>query len=211
MPERKRNGFDFLAPYYDKLTSLVFGGEIRRAQVHFLKSVPPCADVLVLGGGTGWIISEILLRQPDCHIWFIDSSSAMIDRARKMNPDTNHVTYICGTTDQIPQRNFSAIILPFFLDLFSTAHLSEVIGQIALASNIETRWLITDFVNGGKWWQKSLLMIMYFFFRIICNIEAIVLPDWREVLHEMAFIKIETGLFYHGFIESHHYRIAPGT
>ena len=45
--------FDRVAPYYDRLARLVFGGSIRRAQRHFLSQVPAAARVLLVGGAPG--------------------------------------------------------------------------------------------------------------------------------------------------------------
>jgi len=201
-----RNGFDFLAPYYDQLARLIFRDEIRNAQIYFLSVIPAGSEVLILGGGTGWIIPEIQRKQPDCRIWFLDSSPGMIEQAKKSNPDIRQVTYVCGTIKDIPDRKFPVIIMPFFLDLFSPETLRELILSVAKSSNNETRWLITDFVDQGKWRQKMLLKIMYFFFRVVCSLEAISLPDWRRALHEMTFIKIESRSFSRGFIESHYYK-----
>jgi hypothetical protein len=47
---------------------------------------------------------------------------------------------------------------------------------------------------------------MYFFFGMLCSIDAVRLPDWRKALQELAFVKIESQSFYKGFIESHNYR-----
>jgi len=207
MPDGKRNGFDFLAPYYDQLASLIFRDAIKKAQISLLSAIPSQSDILILGGGTGWIIREILQKQPHCHIWFVDSSRGMIDLAIKNNSDTQSVTFICGTPASIPNRKFSVIILPFFLDMFSPEVLKKNVLSIAGASDQETDWLITDFVNQQKWWQKMLLKLMYYFFRIVCNLEAVRLPDWRRALGEMSFISMESGTFYDGFIESHRYRL----
>ena len=201
-----RNGFDFLAPYYDQLARLIFRDEIRKAQVCHLSAVSAGSEVLILGGGTGWIIGEILRKQPDCRIWFLDSSQGMIDQAKKNNPDVQLVTYVCGTVTDIPERKFSVIIMPFFLDLFSPGTLREHVLSIAKSSDNETRWLITDFVDQGKWWQKMLLAVMYFFFRVVCSLEVTSLPDWRKALREMTFITTESKSFYRGFIESHYCR-----
>ncbi len=53
------NGFNRIAGVYDFLAKLVFGKHIRRSQEHFLKMVIQQNKVLVLGGGSGWILESI--------------------------------------------------------------------------------------------------------------------------------------------------------
>lgn len=202
MSTGKRNGFDRLAPYYDLLSRLIYRGEIQNAQTQFLHKIPCGSDVLILGGGTGWIVSAIRNVQPDCRICFIDSASGMIEQAKKKNPEIQQVTFIQGTVADIPSKKFSVIILPFFLDLFSEETLRQTIRKIEACSQSSSLWIITDFTNRGKWWQIVLLRVMYIFFRIFCNIESHSLPDWQGVFEEQAFRKLESKSFCRGFIES---------
>ncbi|MEZ4686196.1 MAG: hypothetical protein R3B47_09055 [Bacteroidia bacterium] len=63
--------FNRLAPVYDFLASLVFGNRIRQAQRWLLDFIPEGSSILILGGGTGWILEELAEKahiQP-CTIW----------------------------------------------------------------------------------------------------------------------------------------------
>lgn len=205
MNEAIGNGFDRIAPVYDRLTMLFYGNRIKKSQTYFLPLLPPHAKVLVMGGGTGWIIKEILNFQPTCRIWNIDISPAMLALAKKANPDRQHVTYILGTSINVPAEKFDVVIMPFFLDLFSMDSLKETLLSILSLTTSATFWLITDFVDHGKWWERIMLKAMYWFFHVTCSIEATDLPSWHILLESLDFKRQKSQLFYCGFIESHFY------
>src|SRR6185295_7486640 len=75
-------GYDLLAPFYDALSSIVFGNSMYRAQVHLLSDIPPGSKVLVLGGGTGRWLREVSIQRFHPEITYIDSSHGMLKRAR---------------------------------------------------------------------------------------------------------------------------------
>jgi tRNA (cmo5U34)-methyltransferase len=57
MSVRVARGFDRLAPFYDSLARLIIGKGIKQSQLHFLNHLRgQNQGVLVLGGGTGWIL-----------------------------------------------------------------------------------------------------------------------------------------------------------
>jgi tRNA (cmo5U34)-methyltransferase len=128
--------FNLVAGYYDWLVRLVFGKSMREAQAYFLKDVPPGCNVLILGGGTGWILRALLDKQPDCKVWYIEASSEMIKRTKqKIESDQRRVTFIHGTEDSIPDAGFDFVVTNFFLDLFPSAPLRKVIGKRAFTGH----------------------------------------------------------------------------
>jgi tRNA (cmo5U34)-methyltransferase len=56
MSVRVARGFDRLAPFYDSLARLIIGKGIKQSQLHFLNHLRDKTKLLVLGGGTGWIL-----------------------------------------------------------------------------------------------------------------------------------------------------------
>ena len=64
----KTNGFDFIAPYYDKLASLVYGNAIKNSQHVFLDRIPKASRILVVGGGSGVFLSALHQEVPDAHV-----------------------------------------------------------------------------------------------------------------------------------------------
>jgi hypothetical protein len=66
-------------------------------------------------------------------------------------------------------------------------------------------WIVTDFVDEGKWWQPLMLSVMYGFFRITSRIGARKLPEWDLHFENTGFNEILSARFYSGFIRSRVY------
>jgi ubiquinone/menaquinone biosynthesis C-methylase UbiE len=189
---------------------MIFGKSIVRAQTCFLNVIPPVSNVLILGGGTGWLLAELLQDRPECEVWYIESSANMLSMTMKKNMDLRQVHFIQGTEKDIPACGFDIVITPFFLDLFSPLTLEWVVERISLALKPSALWIVADFVNRGKWWQIVLLKTMYLFFRRMCHIEARTLPPWDDLLVRSGQKMVDRRFFYGGFIKSAVYRFREG-
>jgi tRNA (cmo5U34)-methyltransferase len=197
------NGFDAIAKMYDGLARIVFGRSIRNAQLYFLNQIPIDADILILGGGTGWILNEILKLNPSCRIWYVEASAQMISRSKKRAEGYSNIYFVHGTEDDIPSaQNFDVVITNFYLDLFANEKLPEVIDKILPRLKTDFRWLATDFIDEGKWWQRTMLKLMYSFFAITANIASRQLPDWCVIFENSGLHQIDSKLFYSGFIKT---------
>lgn len=196
------NNFDRIASVYDLLASLVFGRSIRRAQTLFLKEIPQGGHVLVLGGGTGWLLAELLSLNPNCKVVYIDSSLKMIEMAKKKAEATNNVFFVHGTEYSVPQGiGFDAIITHFYLDLFGQESCAKVVSLIRGSCHRRTLWLACDFIN-RTWWHSAMLCVMYRFFRVVSSLNVTELPDWKKSIREAGFVEISTKDFSKGFISS---------
>lgn len=203
--DMKLNGFDSIAGIYDGLAKLVFGQSIQRAQTHFLPNARNCTSILVLGGGTGWLLRHIRKVNATAHIVYVDASSAMLNRARRQA--TTNIEFIHGTEENIPvTARFDLIITPFYLDLFADDKLTDVVNRIKKAMMPGAYWLATDFVHSSTWWGSLLERVMYSFFRIICHIESTRLPAWEDIMRNSEFDMIDSASFYRGFIKAVWYK-----
>ena len=202
------NNFNRVAFIYDWLAKVVFGSVIRKAQNCFLETIRNGDTVLILGGGTGWIARDLLNVRPLCRIYYIEASHRMLERARTtLGSFTDRVTFIHGTEDAIPEGTVAdGVITNFFLDLFTTENLSDVIGKIQLRLKPDFYWLVADFVRGTTIKHKMMLWLMYRFFRMACQIDACRLPSWQAVLKDAGLLAISERDFYDGFIRSAVYR-----
>jgi len=59
MIDPRLNRFDRLAPYYDVLANLAFGGAISRSHKQNFHLISNGATVLILGGGSGKWLRDI--------------------------------------------------------------------------------------------------------------------------------------------------------
>lgn len=202
---RDLDHFNWLAHYYDSLTAILFGKALHKSQVCFLRSAPQGCNLLIIGGGSGKILTALQEVNPSCNIWYVEASSEMLSMAaKKISAESRgRLSFIHGTEKSIPQGiRFDAVITNFFLDLYPDQELREISERIYHSLDSKGLWLVSDFVNGGKWWQRMLLWVMYRFFVITCNIKASALPSWEIQLKSAGMKENTFKLFFGGFIKS---------
>jgi ubiquinone/menaquinone biosynthesis C-methylase UbiE len=82
-----------------------------------------------------------------------------------------------------PTDQFDVIILPFVLDLFTDVTVREhMLPKLLGALQPGGMVLITDFVRTNRRWQRALLQLMVWFFRLTAHIETRQLTDWQQLL-----------------------------
>jgi ubiquinone/menaquinone biosynthesis C-methylase UbiE len=202
MKDVSSRGYDWLAPYYDDIVGLVYGKEIFDAQIHFFHQIPPHANVLIIGGGTGWILPELFRLKPELKVCYIESSDQMIRLAeKKLQKGT--VEFIHGTENDIEKESFfDVIITNFYLDGFSKKILPTKIMQMLQSLAPDGQWIITDFVETGKWKHSFLLWLMHTFLRYIVHHPNRKLVDWQTAYKNAGLRVIEEKTFYQGFIKT---------
>ncbi|WP_223815860.1 class I SAM-dependent methyltransferase [Adhaeribacter rhizoryzae] len=204
-------GFDLIAPYYDFLAGLVFGRTLKKAQLTFLDNIPEQARILIIGGGSGWLLPEIFARTSTCQIVYLEASANMLNQAKQKIKDPAQaacVEFRFGTENNIqPEEEFEVVISFFFLDLFLPAELENITHILFRHLQPGGLWLVTDFVqthNAGLWqiWTKILTQSMYRFFRVVSGISATTLPDWQNILAHYNLAPQKSAYFYHNLIKS---------
>lgn len=199
------NGFNRIAPYYDRLTRLVFGKAILNSQLEFLSSVRPDSTVLILGGGTGAMLPLLLRRIPSGRILYIEASSEMLKLAERNVPAefTTKIRFVHGTHHSLPDgMQFDVIITNFFLDLFPDDEVGTICQELSSRLRQQGLWMISDFVKGNKWWHGMMLWTMYRFFRLTSGITGSRLSSWDQRLRAVGLRATDSKSFFHGFIKS---------
>jgi tRNA (cmo5U34)-methyltransferase len=196
------NGFDRLAPVYDKLARFVYGKSIVRAQLFFLGNVRAGSRVLVLGGGSGWLLEELLKVQPDCEVWYIESSLRMMALSKQRCGHHANVHFMLATHSSIPEMVYDVVIMNFFLDMFLPEHIPPLVDMIYRKTQPEGIWIVTDFEDEGKWWQRVLSAMMITFFRMVCAIEAKKLADLKTIVTSRFMTERDAAGFFQGFIKT---------
>ncbi|MBL7872810.1 MAG: class I SAM-dependent methyltransferase [Cyclobacteriaceae bacterium] len=194
-------GFDRLAPIYDSLAQLVIGQGIRTSQLFFLHHLAQKQNLLILGGGTGWILPTIFKINPTLQIDYVELSPKMLAKARLNAGGNRNVRFIEGTERNIGNSKYDCVITNFYLDLFNNEQLYPVVNQVKESLQPKASWLATDFSSERKW-HKVILWIMYRFFSLATGLTTSSLPKWEEGLKRAGGKLVETRKSKAGFIKS---------
>ncbi len=206
--------YDKIAPVYDLLSRLVYGNSIRKAQCSLVQFIKPENRILLIGGGTGWILEEMAkLHTSGLTIDYVEASAKMIQLAQKKSRGNNTVRFI-----QTPVEDFSAaglydvIFTPFIFDNFNKEKAALIFKKLSPLLKSQGIWLHCDFTGDKKedpFWQRLLLKIMYAFFRLTTGIETSKLIP-IENYFQPAYQKIFEMYFYARFIQATAYRKTAG-
>jgi ubiquinone/menaquinone biosynthesis C-methylase UbiE len=200
--------YDNSAAFYDRLSRLVFGKALIKAQVYLLPYIPQTAKVLIVGGGTGWILEKITKLHPSgLNITYVEISARMLALSRKRNIGGNHVEFINKAVEDagLPQA-FDVVITPFLLDNFTEQALPGVFKVIHETLNPGGLWLNTDFQLTGKWWQYLLLKSMLLFFKVVCGVPSWRLPNVAAQFDIYGYKTVNEQNFYGDFVVSKVYK-----
>ena len=206
--------FDRVAPHYDTLARLVFGKSIRRAQLYFLDQIPPNARVLVVGGGTGWLLVELLRRREVAQVTYLEASQQMLTMARQKvranSLSAGRVRFVHGTEQALaPEERFSVVITNFVLDMYAGEVLDHLMQTLAAQLEPDGRWLFTDFrisdQKRHRGWQRLMARAMYGFFHLTAGIAHQSLPPYHQHFLKHEFQMTHERSFYGDFMVSRLY------
>ncbi|MBB3054907.1 class I SAM-dependent methyltransferase [Mucilaginibacter gotjawali] len=190
--------------FYDGVSRLVYGKALIKAQVYLLRFIPPNSNVLIVGGGTGWILEEIVKIHPSgLQCTYVEVAPKMMARSKKRDTGNNQVVFINKAIEDIPfLPGFDIVVTPFLFDNFTEQTFKQVFNRIHSLLKPGGLWLNCDFQLKGKWWQRELLKSMFLFFRLICNIEASALPAIEKQFEQYGYETIASQTFFGEFIIS---------
>lgn len=202
------NGYNWLAPCYDQLARVFVGSQIHQMQLKLLHHLQGRKKLLILGGGTGWILPHIFQVNPGLVIHYVDISERMISRARRKAGANKQVHFFVGTETAIPAQDYDAVLTHFYLDLFTNTRLAKVITTIKQHLAGDARWLVSDFET-QTYWQRLKIKTMYLFFRIVTGLPTSSLPGWFLLLTEAGCIALENQHTQDKFIRSVVFQVRP--
>jgi ubiquinone/menaquinone biosynthesis C-methylase UbiE len=196
------------ARFYDGLARLVYGKALVNAQVYLLKHIPPNSKILIVGGGTGWVLEELTrIHSSGLQITYVEISVNMMVRSKKRNIGNNHITFINDAIENVNlPADFDVVLTPFLLDNFTEQNLNKIFNSINTLLKPTALWLNASFQLTGKWWQPFLLQSMFVFFKILCSIEASKLPGINKLFEDADYQLLEEKSFFGEFIGTRVYR-----
>lgn len=209
-PSSQAANFNRVARFYDALAGVVFGRAQRRAQQAALQAGLPLAPaaprVLVLGGGGGWVLTELLHQCPAAQVLYLETSGAMLARTqarlRRLAPSAvGQVEFRLGSEQALgPAEQFDVVVTFFVLDCFTLAEFPGALARLRAARRPGALWLVADFQPPRTWWQRQLLRLMYLFFRFTVGLRAQQLPPWPTALRDLGLQIRHQSSYYGDFI-----------
>lgn len=202
--------FDAIAFAYDHLKRLVFGTALDKAQIALIPYIPSQARILIIGGGTGQIITDILERKTVEQITYVELSAQMLQAAEKRvrSRKVNNVQFFRGAADLLKERSaFDVIITPFVLDLYREHELMELMQPLDALLVPDGKWLCCDFqiTTKSTWtklWQKCLMTSMYCFFALTSQLKARRIPNYGHAFQRLGYKPVVSHSFYASLIHS---------
>jgi len=201
------NNYDKIANQYDTLSRLVFFKSQVNAQINQLHSIPKDSSVLIVGGGTGWILEEIVKLHPSgIKIIYVEISAKMLTLSKARNYGGNEVEFVnIGIEDFDTNLIFDVILTPFLFDNFSEQRIGVVFSKLNNLLKQNGKWLLVDFslnTNKGKWWKWLVLKSMYVFFKMLGIVEATNLIDVKPYFVAEQYQIVEERFYYAAFIKA---------
>lgn len=192
--------FDPVASYYDRLARLIFGKSIINAQIVHFKKITNNSKILIVGGGSGWIIDFL---PADCRsITYIEPSQNMLSLARSKGAG-KRIEFVNKKIEETALGfDYDVIITNFFFDQFDNLKGNVIARRLANSLKGEGLWIQTDFMKNGIWWQSLMLGLMYFFFRITVGLTNNRLPDWESFFRLTGMELVDRKYFFTNFIAS---------
>jgi len=185
--------FDRVAPHYRWLEKLVFGEQLQRARITFVRQIASPQRALVVGEGNGRFLTELLNDHRVLRVDCVEASVRMIELARARVED-KRVQFICDDILEtpLPENSHDLVVTHFVLDCFAEAPLRQVIEKLSLLATRNATWLITDFCEPLRGWRRlrarALIATMYAFFRAVAGVKARRLVDYGPLLRAEGFI-----------------------
>ncbi|QNR83612.1 class I SAM-dependent methyltransferase [Pedobacter riviphilus] len=201
------NNYDKIANHYDTLSRLVFFKSQVNAQINQLPYIQENSRVLIVGGGTGWILEELAkIYTNGLKIVYVEISAKMIALSQKRNYKDNQVEFMnVGIENFKTDMLFDIILTPFLFDNFAEQRAAKVFRQLNEYLKKNGLWFLVDFslnkVN-GNWWKRLMLGLMYSFFKLLGIVEADKLIDMPPYFFKANYQIVEERLYYSGFIKA---------
>jgi ubiquinone/menaquinone biosynthesis C-methylase UbiE len=181
------------------------------AQVELLSYVRTGSRMLIVGGGTGWILEEIADRYPaGLRITYVESSGEMMRLARQRRVGASVVSFVELPIEEfVTDERYDCILSGFLFDNFSALVAAQVVKWLCPLLERDGSWLFADFYyrrRESSFWQGLMLRVMYFSARLICKVDARELPDMDALFAQAGFAPDRISWYYRGFIKAVAYR-----
>ena len=206
---RKVN-YDRITPYYDFLSRLVFQDNQRKpqyAQLNFLKNDD---RMLIVGGGSGWILEAIYeLKLSGLEVIYLEHSESMLYKSKYRNTGNLNVKFIHLDVELFQEdKKFDVIMTPFLFDNFKQEKATKVFSILDDLLKEDGHWFHADFTHDtkGGWWKEIIINLMYRFLRMWSAVDHSEFVDMSPIFDSFGYELIWKQFYFSKFIYGKVYR-----
>ncbi len=199
---------DRIARCYLTFEYLAFGRALNRRRLAFLDEMSAAHSVLILGDGDGRFTAEFVKRNPRAQVESIDSSTRMIEIAKRRAGDyAANVNFRVGDARTMPlQGKYDLVVTHFFLDCFTDEELETLAVRVAEHCEPAAAWVISEFglpESGlARVAARLLIRCLYFCFRLATGLKVNRLSDYGSLLTRLGFSLAERRTAFRGLLVS---------
>lgn len=203
--------FDHIAWVYDDLARLVFANQVYISQMQYIHRFRPYDNVLILGGGTGKILSAMDDLNIPLNIVFVEPSEKMMKKAKRFALHFSHLTidFHSTTFESFHSTDkYDWICCFYFLDVFGRESLIQTLRSIHQRMDDTSALIVADFQisQEKKTWQVWMSHVMHVFFKLAAKLESNRLQNLPKAIIDQGFVLHDHQVFFHQFIFSGMYR-----
>lgn len=200
--------YSLVAPVYRWVERMVFGECLQRARVVMLKEaawdMAEGPRVLVVGGGDGRVLPELLARLPDggC-VDFLEPSEGMMVEARRLVLAGGRVRWlVCSLEEWLENAPiYDAVCMQFFLDGYPQEVGVEVVGVVCDQCLSDGGLVcVADFDPDVAWWARVWVWVMQGFFLCVAGVKPVRFAKVDKLMPETGMKKLAEDLQLGGFI-----------
>lgn len=185
--------YNFLAPFYNIISKIVFGDSLNRASAMYFEEIKKHDTVLIIGGGNGEILRRLYVVNPSVSVTYCELSSTFIGLANKKNPfPKEQIVFLNQDAFELVDFSYDIIVLPFFLDQFSEEQCILFLKRIQEKSKINQKILFSDMHKKGL--SKALLKTMFLFFKVTTKLKNNQLPNFSDAFDKAGWSLVKENL-----------------
>jgi hypothetical protein len=191
---------DGIAPYYEVLEHLAFGGHLEQRRLAFLGAVRASQRAIVCGGGDGRFLAQLVRANLGVQVDFVELSSKMVELAERRIASMGQAFrervnfYRTDIREFCPRsERYDLIVTHFFLDCFSEPDLQNVVSILASWGAPSGRWIVSDFREAAgtlsSVWTRGIIAGLYTAFRFTTDLRVMRLPDYEAALERAGYVQ----------------------
>ncbi|SHM64768.1 Methyltransferase domain-containing protein [Cyclobacterium lianum] len=209
--EKFPDHYRLLAPFYEKLGHLILGQDFPSSKMAFLEEVSSGDQVLVLGGGAGINIPDVLQRCGEKgKVTYMEASASMIRKCKSRLSDDllKRISFVhADSPDILPEVTFDVVITQYFLDVLPDEKITQIFAAVHTRIDRHSRWIFADFFPLAA--KRLQLKAMIVAFSLLTGHQRNDLPDYDTFFSNWGWFEKSRKEFCRGFYQARVYSLDP--